>query len=755
VGTVRSVRRLALTIGLSLLFACGKGTGPLGQDGGPQDSNKQSAAAKEADKLTRRVLVDFAQGGGACDLGRDGVVFDFGHVSARAAMLAGTSAPRGDDIEREGASWFRPKESSISLSFYSGVGSGDGEALYTSIRARGERSRAISASLNGKSLGSGTLGRDAAQITTFRSTQAQLLQGLNELSLRLSGSIKTESDVLAELDWLTVGPKEPEPGAGATTFEGSKLSISTADGPKRGLALAGRAYARCTGFLPKGSKLRGAVSLQGEGEGKLEVWLRTDAEPAQVLSTIELSPRDKGPKPLDLEIPGDARIAMVEFRAGGLAKGARLTLTEPQLTAPIQPVVKSQLPPAQGMVLVVLGTVPKRALSPYGGSVVLPELSTLAAHGVVFEEHRATSTLASASVASMLTGLDAKQHGLTSPRAAMPRSIGMVQEVLRQAGIRTAMFSANPLTSPAFGFARGFDVVGTQTPLEDSSAASVFDKAIEFVQASKGSKFFVLVHARGAHPPWDVSAEEAKELPPSGYTGGLDPRRASEALARARRGPAHLRFSDADRTRALALAARALRNDDAGLGRLMAALRSAGRDDTTRVIVTGDAGTDEAQPIPYVDSETLDETALSLPLIYRRDKTAGTSRGTAPSTSADLAKTVIEAFSLSAPSAFGGDSLDSGVLARDEGTVRIASFGSRVSARVGVFTLGQGAHPQRFCWLLSDTSCATDVRTAMPLAYLFLARETAQRLRNADKEPYEPALVDPLTSAALRQWDGH
>jgi arylsulfatase A-like enzyme len=669
-------------------------------------------------------------------------------------MVASAAAPRGDDIEREGATWFRAKEGTIALSFYSSVGSGEGEAVYTSVRARGERSRAISGTLNGKSLGSGALGRDAAQVTSFRSTQAQLLQGLNELTLRLSGNIKSESDVLAELDWLTLGSKEPEPGLGVVTFEGSKLSIATPEGPKRGLALPGRAYARCSGFLPKGSKLRGAVALQGEGEGKLDVWLRTDAEPAQMLTSFELSPRDKGPKAIDVDLPGDARIGMIELRAGGMAKGARLTLTEPVVTAPLQTVSAPQVPAAQGVVLVVLGTVPKRALSTYGGSVVLPELAAVAAHGQVFEEHRATSPLASASVASMLTGLGARQHGLTSARAAMPRSITMVQEVLHQAGVRTAMFTANPLTSPAFGFARGFDVVGTQTPLEDTSAASVFDKAIEFVQGSKGSKFFVLVHARGAHPPWDVSAEEAKELPPSGYTGGLDPKHASEALARARRGPAHLRFTDADRTRALALAARALRNDDAGLGRLMTALRSAGRDDNTRVIITGDAGTDEAQPIPYVDSETLDEAALSVPLVYRRDKAAGTSRSSAPTTSADIAKTIIEAFALAAPANFAGDSLDTGLGSRDDGTVRVASFGSRVSARVGPFALGYGSHPQRFCWLVSDSSCATDVRTAMPLAYLLLARESARILRTADKDPYEPALVDPLTSAALRQWDG-
>jgi arylsulfatase A-like enzyme len=357
----------------------------------------------------------------------------------------------------------------------------------------------------------------------------------------------------------------------------------------------------------------------------------------------------------------------------------------------------------------------------------------------------------------MLTGLPPRAHGVDDPDAQLPRAPTTVQEACRQGGAATAMFTANPTTGAAFGFDRGWDTFVAHAPQEEVPALRVFDDAAAWIDQHKGERFFVVVHARGGHPPWDVTPEELKTMPPAGYLGIIEPHRAAEALAKARRHPA--RFKDDDRVRAWALYDRAVDAHDQALGRLAASLAGAGRDTDTAVIVTADVAATDGSPVPFVDSDALDEPLLATPLVVRWPQ-AGALAGQrieAPTSAIDLARTILEALRLAPPAAFQGVDLARiarGAVAQRERPLT-ATRGERFAVRWGPFVLlGAGAREARMCDLSLDPTCVADVRATSPLALEPLHRWAIEALKPAGsgRATRQPALLDERTAEALVRW---
>ena len=418
----------------------------------------------------------------------------------------------------------------------------------------------------------------------------------------------------------------------------------------------------------------------------------------------------------------------------------------------------------------------------------LPELGALAKGGIVFEAHRASGGASPTALASMLTALPARANGVVDEEVGLARDVTTLADVARQAGIHAAMFTAVPTTGAAFGFSRGWETFVEHAPdLGEAPGAAVapFDDAARWIaeRATPGERFLVVIHARGGHPPWDATPEEMRTIAPQDYTGGIDPRRAAELLARARpqtgpgpRGPS-LHLNDADRTRAWALYALALKEHDAALGRLLAALKAAGRDGDTLVVVAGDVGLGEARA-PFEDPDTLSEPALQTPLVlrfprghgrWRRDAGAhppspvGASR--APTTSADVARTIVDAFGLAPPAAFEGEDLARVALAGasldPRGRPLLAFSGARFSLRWGTFVL-RGIQPEsigdelppadvtKLCDVSLEPECTSDVRGAFPLALAALRRELALQARPMHAPV--PVVETPSLQASLKLW---
>jgi arylsulfatase A-like enzyme len=191
----------------------------------------------------------------------------------------------------------------------------------------------------------------------------------------------------------------------------------------------------------------------------------------------------------------------------------------------------------------------------------------------------------------------------------------------------------------------------------------------------------------------------------------------------------------------------------------MNALRNAGREEDTAVVVTGDVAASEAPSVPFGDSESLDEPLLATPLVIRwpASSALGGRRVEAPSSPIDLGRTVLDSLGLAPPSSFQG--VDLATLAQDtaanEQRPLAATRGPRFSVRWGSYVLmGIRERETRVCDLSLDPTCIADVRATSPLALEAIQRFAVDAVarKPVGAHPRTPAILDAHTMAALVRW---
>ena len=166
--------------------------------------------------------------------------------------------------------------------------------------------------------------------------------------------------------------------------------------------------------------------------------------------------------------------------------------------------------------------------------------------------------------------------------------------------------------------------------------------------------------------------------------------------------------------------------------------------------MTSDTGTNASAHVPFGDDDPLDESALESLLVVR---SAGETTGEhvrVPTSSLDIATTVLAELGLSPPHSFEGEDLASA--AGDDGSRPLfASRGGRqlVSWMGLVARAGEG--PTELCVPAIDAACSSDASPLAPLASEALRKllATAARKKHAAHAP--PALDGP-TAAALTAW---
>jgi arylsulfatase A-like enzyme len=699
----------------------------------------------------------------ACALGHRGVLLDLGDASTDDDVHPGSLARSGNElVEHQGATWLRVRSRSLTATFYWPASEPQDASAYVEARIRGITARAAAVAIDGKPVGTWPLSRTEARVVIARATTPVTLgTGGHELSLRFVGGAHAGDEALAEIDWAHVGTGEPgEPYAAPT--RGDVLRQATAGGRALpALSLRAPGFVRCSGWLPANATLEVSLATAGGGDATVEARLLRDRRPPVLLGTARAtgSSGSAGWSPWSVPVTGldgDGALASIELAVTSAGKGTRVLLGEPRIVATGSAQLEAP-PPVRGVVVVVLGSTSARSLAPWGGPHAVPELARLAAVGTTFTANRSVSSLSNAVVASMLTGLSPRSLGMDDADTRMPSGPTTVQEACRQGGAVTAMFTANPMTGAAFGFDRGWDTFVARDPLDETPAAGVFEDAATWIGQHKGDRFCVVIHARGAHPPWEATPDELKRMAPDGYLGMVEPRRAAEALAKARKHPT--RFKDDDRARAWALYDHAIDGHDQALGKLMAALDAAGRQEDTAVLVTGDVAANEGGPVPFVDAEGLDEPLLATPLIVRWPRAGALSgrRVDAPTSPVDVARTILAAVGLTPPTAF--DGVDLGAVAR--GTLTpgerplAATRGGRFAVRWGPFVLlGARDHETRMCDLTLDQTCVADVRATSPLALEPLHRWAVGAVTRAPAPPFprEPAVLDERATRALVRW---
>ena len=198
---------------------------------------------------------------------------------------------------------------------------------------------------------------------------------------------------------------------------------------------------------------------------------------------------------------------------------------------------------------------------------------------------------------------------------------------------------------------------------------------------------------------------------------------------------------------------------DQALGRLVASLAASGRGDDTAVIVTSDVAASDVPPVPFVDNDSLDEALLATPLIVRWPHGPAFSerRVSSPTSSIDIARTVLAALRLAPPTAFQGIDLARVALDPLVSWERplVATRSDRLAVRWGPFVLvGAGTRETRMCDLSLDPACVADVRATSPLALESLHRWAVESLRQAGppRPTREAAMLDERR--ARRSSDG-
>jgi arylsulfatase A-like enzyme len=723
-----------------------------------------SVGPADATAPSRPAVLDVVRDLDSCSLGHKGILLDFGDPSSRASLRPGLVS-RGDDevVEHEGATWVRVRSRTVTASFYWPEVPSEtaGDSAFAQARVRGLAARAASVAIDGRPIGAWSLVRGETRVVEARASSPMLLStGSHELTIRFVGGPRSAGEPLAEIDWVHLGTGETNEPYAAPTRADALVDGAIGGRSMRALAMRAPSFVRCSGWIPSNATLEMSLAAAGGGEADVEALLLRDRRAPVVLGTAHVAGGDGSAwRPWSLPVlglEGAGALASMQLVVERASKGTRVLFGEPRVVAADAGFAGAP-PPVRGVVLVVLGSTSARVLGPWGGAQAVPELSRLAATGTLFASNRAPSSLASAALASMLTGLPPRIHGLDDPDARLPDGPTSVEDACRQGGIATAMFTANPTTGAAFGFARGWSSFSELDPLGTAPATQVFEDASAWIDAHKREPFLLVVHARGGHPPWDATPDDLKSMQPEGYLGMVDPARAAEALAKARKHPG--RFKEDDRARAWALYDRSIEAHDEALGRLLATLRTAGREEDTAVIVTGDVGASEASPVPFGDTDALDEPLLATPLVIRwpGDAALAGRRVDRPSSPIDLAKTIVRALGLAPPSAFEGVDLAEvadGALVPAERAL-LATHTGRFSVRWSSYVLlGARDRETRMCDLALDPACVADVRTTSPLALESVHRWAVDALGSITSPPYPrvPALLDEHTTAALVRW---
>ncbi len=736
--------------------ACSPGKG--NEQGKPAPTG---SAAAPAPPPPARIVTDLIEQIPACDLEHRGLLLDTGTDAMIGRFAWNGTAPRGiDPAEHDASTWMRVSNRTLRVYFVLPEAS----PVFVAARSMGFASRAATVSLDDQPLGTLNFQRDQIRVATTGATTLPVDPGLHTLTFRFMGRAKS-GDPLVDLDWIRIGfPDESTATFGPPTLRDVVLPAAALSGiPHRSIALRGPGALRCSLRLPPGARLRTSVGMLGPGEADARVRLVRDGQKSVDLLTQHVTGGDKAVW-TDLDLPLDPQggaLASLELRAEGTSPGARVLFGDPVIVLPAAP------PPAtakaRAVVLVVMNGLDRETLPPWhaGPTPQLPTLSELALAATTFHRHRAPTTFPGSVVGSLLTALPPRGHTVTDFGARMPASNTTLGAVAHDASIRAAMFTGVPATFRSFGFGEGWEHFAEYPPYGNDPATAPLDGAAtwltDVLRQAPEARLLIAVHARGGHPPWDVSPKEQAQLPPSTYTGVIEPRRAAQQLATLRKKKDKKEVLSAqDQERIRALEGAALAAQDRALGGLVTALKTAGLWESTVFVVTGDVGAGASAL--YAEGDDLAESHLTLPLYVRfPDARYGGAHVNLPTEVWDITQTALSALGISfSRPGLGRDlaAVASG-LEDSSSEPQIATLDDRFSARWGELIMtGRYDAAPFLCDLELDPTCAFNRRETLPLAAQALFRRimTRDQSTRADLQKREPATIDADTAAALRVW---
>jgi arylsulfatase A-like enzyme len=282
------------------------------------------------------------------------------------------------------------------------------------------------------------------------------------------------------------------------------------------------------------------------------------------------------------------------------------------------------------ILLIVLDTVRADRFS-WGGAarVVAPRLEALAQEGTVYTEAWSPAPWTVPAHASLFTGRYPSAHGTDCGSLRLPDQEVTLAEILRDAGYRTAGYTANPWLGATYNFQQGFDTWGEtwrEVPQDspDTGATLNNERLERFLRWYAGNPdarrqpFFLFANYFEAHLPYHPpQPERSKMLPP-----GLDEGQV-EALS-------HLGHPDEmayilDRSNLTEQDLRILRGLydgeiaylDRRIGEIVDLLRELGLLDDTVLVVAADHGENLGEHHMLDHKMSVHATLLHVPLLIR------------------------------------------------------------------------------------------------------------------------------------------
>ncbi|MFH1039050.1 MAG: sulfatase [PVC group bacterium] len=299
-----------------------------------------------------------------------------------------------------------------------------------------------------------------------------------------------------------------------------------------------------------------------------------------------------------------------------------------------------------------------------------PIIDDLAASGALFENTISTTSWTLPAHISLLTSMDISVHGVANDGLSLHSGVGTIAQELKKNGYATACFCSSPYMSPAFGFARGFDlyrnldledkkIVDTVLPTPeqrdgvhgDITSPRITDLAIEWIRSRREEPFFLFLHF------WDVHYDY---IPPAPYDRRFDPDYRGDIDGRDywRNEDVNPKMAARDLEHIIALYDGEIAWVDHHLGLIFSELKKLGLFDRTLIMVTADHGDEFFEHGGKGHRSTLFDEVVRIPLIIHSPGGNGGGRKIPGQVSIiDIAPTILELTGVTVPGWMQGISL--------------------------------------------------------------------------------------------------
>ncbi len=394
-----------------------------------------------------------------------------------------------------------------------------------------------------------------------------------------------------------------------------------------------------------------SVSVEADGQAERELWSRTIGvkDPPAGEVTVDLGSEAGRIVRLGLHVGGGlgGRFAWGSWTAPRiLAREPGPALERPTFTASENARGDALRGGLRGknVVLIILDAARAQSFGAYGyARPTTPEIDRIAKEGVVFERAFTPAVYTLGAMSSVWTSQPPdRHHSAVAFSARLPKDRLTLAEVLSARGVATGGFVANAVAGTAFGFERGFGDFRETFKDLGSGAAGFATVVPPWLDGKKGQPFFLYVHYREPHFPYDPPAPFDTRFGPDGPIAKKTRGESDwiEDLNQARRAPRpgeieHLvRLYDGN-----------LAYVDQAVGRLRQALEERKLWDESLVIVAADHGEGMFEHGWIGHNVQLYEPSVHVPLIVRFPKGAAAGQRVGSLVDlTDLAPTIAEAF---------------------------------------------------------------------------------------------------------------